>query len=95
MRGTRKWVAAAVVVTMALPAFAVEPARYSPDAGPYRVLTVDHLVLHDFARNKDLPLKIYYPEGVGRFRSSSSLTGRSPPKRPTGRWESIGPAMAT
>jgi len=31
------------------------------------VLTVDHLVLHDSARSKDVPLKIYYPDGPGLF----------------------------
>jgi dienelactone hydrolase len=35
--------------------------------GPYRVLTVEQIVLHDAARNKDLPLKIYYPDGRGPF----------------------------
>ena len=38
----------------------------APSAGPYRVLSAD-LVLHDAARNKDLPLKIYYPDGEGPF----------------------------
>jgi len=42
-------------------------AQYSPSSGPYRVLTVDRIVLHDSARNKDLPLKIYYPDAVGPF----------------------------
>jgi predicted dienelactone hydrolase len=31
------------------------------------VLTIDHLVLHDAARNKQLPLKIYYPDSPGPF----------------------------
>ena len=39
----------------------------SPSAGPYRVLTVEHLVLHDTVRNKELPLKIYYPDATGPF----------------------------
>jgi predicted dienelactone hydrolase len=39
----------------------------TPNAGPYHVLTIDHLVLHDAARNKDLPLKIYYPDAEGPF----------------------------
>ena len=38
-----------------------------PASGPYRVLTVERLVLHDAARNKDLPLKIYYPDAPGPF----------------------------
>ena len=50
---------------MAVAAFAVEPARYSADAGPYRVLTVDRVVLHDSARNKDVLVKIYHPNSPG------------------------------
>jgi predicted dienelactone hydrolase len=34
--------------------------------GPYHVLTSE-LVLHDPARDKDLPLQIYYPDGTGPF----------------------------
>jgi predicted dienelactone hydrolase len=30
------------------------------------VLTVENIVLHDPARNKNIPIKIYYPAGVGR-----------------------------
>jgi dienelactone hydrolase len=42
-------------------------SQYSPSSGPYRVITVDRLVLQDVARNKELPLKIYYPTGPGPF----------------------------
>jgi len=42
-------------------------SEYSPSAGPYQVRTIDCLVLHDTARGKDLPLKIYYPAAPGRF----------------------------
>jgi predicted dienelactone hydrolase len=35
--------------------------------GPYKVLTVQRVVLHDDARNKDLALKIYYPDAAGPF----------------------------
>jgi predicted dienelactone hydrolase len=31
------------------------------------VVTVDRVVLHDTLRNKDLAVKIYYPEGAGPF----------------------------
>ena len=41
--------------------------QYRPGSGPYRVLTVESLVLHDAVRNKDLPLKIYYPDAPGPF----------------------------
>ena len=76
-------VAAALIA--ALPAWAVEPARYSPDAGPHKVLTVDQLILHDSARHKDVRVKIYYPDGPGavsrhrllprRIRFARSLLG--------------------
>lgn len=42
-------------------------SEQGPSAGPYPVLTVEHVVLHDTARNKDLPLKIYYPDARGPF----------------------------
>ena len=48
-------------------AVAAAPAQYSPDAGPFKVLTIDQLVLHDEVRGKDIPLKIYYPLGKGPF----------------------------
>ncbi len=41
--------------------------QYSLSSGPYHVLTVDRIVLHDATRNKDLPLKIYYPDAAGPF----------------------------
>jgi dienelactone hydrolase len=42
-------------------------SQYTPSSGPYRVLTADRIVLHDAARNKEIPLKIYYPSGPGPF----------------------------
>jgi predicted dienelactone hydrolase len=41
--------------------------QYAPTSGPYTVLTVENIVLHDAARNKNIPIKIYYPAAVGRF----------------------------
>jgi len=41
--------------------------QYAPTTGPYKVLTVDKIVLHDPARDKNIPIKIYYPGAVGRF----------------------------
>jgi predicted dienelactone hydrolase len=68
MQGVLRFVAVATVLTIAAAgAFAEESARYGPDAGPHKVLTVDHLVLRDSARNKGLPVKIYYPDGEGPF----------------------------
>lgn len=58
---------AAILWMMAAAAFAVEPAHYSPDAGPNKVRTIDQLVLHDSARQKDVKVKIYYPDGGGPF----------------------------
>ena len=46
---------------------ATASAQYSPEPGTYKVLTIDQLVLHDSARGKDIPLKIYYPQGAGPF----------------------------
>src|ERR1051326_4483163 len=40
---------------------------YSPAPGPMRVLTIDYMTIHDAQRNRDLPLKIYYPQGAGPF----------------------------
>lgn len=68
MRGVKgRLAAAAILSTMAMSGLAVEPARYSPDAGPHKVRTVDQLTLHDSAREKDVPVKIYYPDGPGPF----------------------------
>lgn len=36
-------------------------------AGASRVRILDKIVLHDSVRHKDIPLKIYYPEGKGPF----------------------------
>jgi dienelactone hydrolase len=41
--------------------------QYAPTSGPYKVLTVESIALHDSARNKDIPIKIYYPAGAGPF----------------------------
>jgi predicted dienelactone hydrolase len=38
-----------------------------PSPGPYRVLTVEGVVLHDDARRRDIPLKIYHPDAPGPF----------------------------
>src|ERR1700722_11232290 len=41
--------------------------QYAPTSGPYKVLTIENISLHDSARNKDIPIKIYYPGAAGRF----------------------------
>ncbi len=57
-----------LVLLVAICSVAAFPSsQYSPEPGPYKVLTADQIVLHDSARNKDIPLKIYYPQGPGPF----------------------------
>lgn len=58
--------AAALLFTITVSSLAEAP-QYNPDRGPRRVLLIDELVLHNSAQNKDLRLKIYYPEGAGPF----------------------------
>ncbi len=64
-RGTRRRVAVACLLGSLLWS---QPAwgQY-PSSGPYRVATAEHIVLHDAARQTDIPLKIYYPDAGGRF----------------------------
>ncbi len=54
------------LVVIAATAFAA-PRQYVPDRGPLRVLTIDEVVLHDSTRNKDVPIRIYYPQAPGPF----------------------------
>ena len=42
-------------------------SQQSLTPGPYPVVTVEQIVLHDSARNKQLPVRIYYPDGRGPF----------------------------
>ena len=44
----------------------LDPPSSRSRAAPYRVLTVDR-VLHDGARQKDIPLQIHYPDAAGPF----------------------------
>lgn len=46
---------------------AVKPDGYKLADGPFPVHQVGDTVLHDGARNKDLHLRIFYPEGPGPF----------------------------
>jgi len=39
----------------------------APQPGPYKVLTIERTLLRDAARNKEIPLKIYYPDAPGPF----------------------------
>jgi predicted dienelactone hydrolase len=59
--------AIAVITALWLSASAAAALPYSPSSGQHKVLTIDQIVLHDSARNKDLPLKIYYPDAPGPF----------------------------
>jgi predicted dienelactone hydrolase len=49
------------------PTRAHEQSAPVPDAGPYRVLTIEDVVLHDEARHRNIPVKIYYPDAAGPF----------------------------
>ena len=51
-----------LLVTLAAGSFA-----FAQSAAAFPVRTADKLILHDAARNKDLPIKIYYPQGAGPF----------------------------
>lgn len=55
----------AVVALLCSSALWSQPAP--PQPGPYRVLTIERTVLHDPARDKDILIKVYYPDGRGPF----------------------------
>src|SRR5579863_786108 len=59
------WVVIIAVISLGLgPCTA--GAQTGQTSGPYKVLTLEK-ILHDVARNKDVPIKIYYPDGGGPF----------------------------
>lgn len=68
-RGYLRSVVLAMLLALACAqaALAQSLSPYNPQTGPFRVLTVDRLLLHDSARGKYLPVKIYYPDGPGPF----------------------------
>ncbi len=69
MRGMgqyRRLTIAALLWVLSQPVMGGAPP-YSPERGPLRVLVIDEVVLHDAAAKKDLPLKIYYPDGPGPY----------------------------
>lgn len=66
LRHARRYRALGIAAVL-LASWSAAWAQYSPDAGPYKVLTLDHVVLHDVHRNKDVPVKIYYPAEPGPF----------------------------
>ena len=57
----------ALAILGAVSASAAAWAQYQPADGRYPVITVARVVLHDSQRNKDVPVKIYYPDGHGPF----------------------------
>jgi len=57
----------AAVVAFTVTGTATDHTQYTADAGPRKIRTVDQIVLHDSVRNKDVPVKIYYPVGAGPF----------------------------
>ena len=60
------WIAMIAVILVCLGS-STAWCQYGPTSGPYKVLTVENIVLHDAARNKNIPIKIYYPAALGRF----------------------------
>jgi hypothetical protein len=62
----RSWIAIIAAISVCLWPRTVW-CQYAPTSGPYKVLTVDNIVLHDPARDKNIPIKIYYPSAVGQF----------------------------
>jgi len=54
-------------VAEAASAVPVKPDGYKLADGPFPVHQIQDTVLHDGARNKDLHLRIFYPEGLGPF----------------------------
>ena len=57
-----------VTVAPLTPAAAGEaPSGYESSAGPRTVSALDSLVLHDVKRSKDLHVRIFYPDGSGKF----------------------------
>ncbi len=60
------WIAIHAVILVCLWSCKVW-GQYGPTSGPYNVLTIENIVMHDPARNKNIPIKIYYPSAVGRF----------------------------
>lgn len=60
------WIAIVAVILVCLWSRTVW-CQYAPTSGPYKALTIENTVLHDPARNKDIPIKIYYPAATGRF----------------------------
>jgi predicted dienelactone hydrolase len=44
-----------------------EANGYKLEAGPYTVTEVEDLVLHDMNRNKDLHVRIFYPNDAGKY----------------------------
>src|ERR1700691_1879533 len=68
--------------------------QYGPTSGPYKVLTVENIVLHDAARNKNIPIKIYYPAALGRFPviifSHGALASKDSYSGPGEYWASYG-----
>ena len=67
-------------------------SQYGPTSGPYKVLTLENIVLHDPVRHKNIPIKIYYPAVVERFTVIIFSHGGWRPKILTPAWANTGPA---
>lgn len=60
------WIAITAIIFVCLWSSTVW-CQYDPTSGPYKVLTLENIVLHDSVRNKSVPIKIYYPDAAGPF----------------------------
>ncbi|HMJ48951.1 MAG TPA: hypothetical protein VK440_00050 [Burkholderiales bacterium] len=64
MKLLKLWVLVAFLL-VAVPGIAAQ--EYSAQPGPFAVGKIDDIVLHDPQRNRDVPIKVYYPEASGIF----------------------------
>ncbi len=44
-----------------------QPALYKIDAGPYAVKTIEQLTVHDAVQDRDITLRLLYPDAAGPF----------------------------
>ena len=56
-----------LLIPACLSLLAQTPAAYRPAEGPYDILTVTDVVIHDAARHKDLHVRVQYPDAAGHF----------------------------
>ncbi len=65
--GSRAWTTALLLAWICLPRPAISQTPYAPAPGPFSVKT-EALNWHDAQRNRDVPVRIYYPDSPqGKF----------------------------